>query len=104
MIRGGALCKSCSGGKCQDIGIKLACPNCNELGCDKCNQTGYFELNTCPQQEITRDAKEVMKYSEWMERGFLPVSGGLLDQSASLLAHCGFYADEKNRVEAERYK
>jgi hypothetical protein len=45
-----------------------------------------------------------MKYSEWMERGFLPVNGGLLDQSASLLTHCGFYADEKNRVEAERFK
>jgi hypothetical protein len=53
---------------------------------------------------IDSNTRETLKYSEWMERGFLPVAGGLLDQSASLMEYCRVYTEDKNRIEAERYK
>ena len=51
---------------------------------------------------IDANTRETIRMAEWMDRGFLPVGGGLLDQSASLIEFCKFYSDEKNRIEAER--
>lgn len=53
---------------------------------------------------IDGNTVEAMRYSEWMDKGFLPTDGGLLSQSASLVEHCKFFSDERNRIEAERYK
>jgi len=104
MIRTGNLCKNCRVGKCVDEGVQFACPACNEKGCDRCGGLGYFEVDGCPQKMLTRTTHDVLKFSEWVEKGYLPISGGLLDQSASFIEHCEFYQDEKNRCEAENYK
>lgn len=98
------LCNTCTVNQCEDKKVRIACPVCNEKGCLHCNETGYFFIKECPQALIDSNTKEALKFSEWMEKGFLPVSGGLLDQSASLLEHCKFYHEEQNRIDAERYK
>lgn len=82
----------------------IDCPECSGLGCERCEKKGRTEYKECPQKMLDRQTKEVVKHSEWMDRGFLPSIGGTLDQSASLMEQCQFYHEEKNRVEAERYK
>jgi hypothetical protein len=104
LIRCGELCGTCTATRCEDNNVRIACPNCNEKGCERCENTGYFWIKECPQNLIDSNTKEAINYTEWMDKGFLPVNGGLLDQSASLVEHCKFYSDERNRIEAERYK
>ena len=98
------MCSGCRAGRCDESkGAKIACPVCNEKGCSNCDMTGYFYAG-CPQQDVDQQTREVIKISEWMDKGFLPCGGGLVDQSASLLEQTKFYQDERDRVEAERYK
>lgn len=104
MVRSGVLCKNCRANKCVDTDVQISCPDCNETGCEKCDGLGYFEIEGCPQKLMTRDTREILKLSEWVEKGYLPTTGGLLDQSASFLEHCEFYQDEKNRADSEKYK
>jgi len=104
MIRAGLLCKSCKAGRCAEIGVMIACPECNETGCSKCAQTGYLEFETCPQKLLDRSTKETIFCAEAMEHGALPVAGGLLNQASAFLEHATFYLAEKNRAEAELYK
>jgi hypothetical protein len=96
------LCKSCKG-SCEDSeGVEINCPSCNGSGCEQCNN-GRFQVKGCPKQEIDATTLQTLEFSEWIEKGFLPSEGGLLNQSASLMAHCKAYGNEVNRIEAERW-
>jgi len=102
LIRGGLLCKSC-GKTCQDNeGIEIDCPACNGKGCDNCKH-GRFELSGCPKKLIDSNTMQTLEFAEWIEKGHLPSEGGVLSQSASLMAHCKAYINETNRIEAERW-
>lgn len=43
----------------------------------------YFR---CPLRVITRETAELLRYFKFYKEGYLPVSGGMLDQSAKFLS------------------
>ena len=43
----------------------------------------YFR---CPLKVITRETAEMLRYFKFYQNGYLPVSGGLLDQSAKFVS------------------
>jgi hypothetical protein len=42
-------------------------------------------LNECPQRAITPDVWRALEAAEWANQGVLPVAGGWLDQTRSIL-------------------
>ena len=97
------LCKTCGGGECQDDkGIAMDCPNCNGTGCENCTH-GQVDLVGCPQSQMDAETRETVRFADWIDKGFLPCSGGVVDQSASLMASCRFFDEEKNRIENAKW-
>lgn len=47
---------------------------------------------------------EAVNYAGWVEKGLLPIAGGLLDQSAWFIEVCNRLISDTNRLEAERMK
>jgi hypothetical protein len=97
------LCKSCHKTCQHDAGLEIDCPSCNGSGCDNC-EFGRFKVDGCPQKLIDLATKQTLEYSDWIEKGYLPTDGGVLNQCSALMAHCKAYSNEVNRIEAERWK
>jgi hypothetical protein len=84
----GVLCRDCSDRQCHDKGteqepIEMQCPCCNGEGCSEC-QMGMIQIIGCPNRYCSTVA-DVVRMSEFFDKGLPPVAGGLLDQSAWFL-------------------
>lgn len=71
--------------KCVDEGteqlpLEMECPQCNGEGCAECEH-GIVKITGCPQQ-YCRSVAKVAQLSTYSEKGLLPITGGVLDQSA----------------------
>lgn len=88
-LRVGKYCSKCSG-RCVDepseaSPIEIRCFACGGRGCDACHNTGKTDrLTKCPRKYASEMA-DLATTASMIERGFLPVSGGWLDQSDSLI-------------------
>jgi hypothetical protein len=61
--------------------LEIVCPFCEESGCEHCDD-GFLKLTTCPQKFIGPEMVSQINITAACTDGVLPVSGGLLDQSA----------------------
>lgn len=83
-IRCGKLCGKCSLKHCaDDKDIELKCPICNGHGCEHC-KGGWFEVPGCVQRFVS-PMLPAIRMADAYHKGFLPVAGGVLDQSASFI-------------------
>ncbi len=103
------LCGGCGGG-CLDgwDGVRIGCPACDETTeingetCYACEGEGWFELDECPREYVGTELTEAINIATMCEGGTLPVSGGLLDQSAWFLSVWQELRNEEVRIENER--
>jgi hypothetical protein len=96
------FCRECSGGKCKDTGRKqLECVGCFGKGCDHCNQGGSIILEGCAKQQAGA-LGQAITLMDMADKGHLPVSGGVLDQSAWFIEAYRFYSADIEQIRAER--
>lgn len=105
MIRCGILCKSCSNTQCRSEGserepIEIYCPDCEGEGCHQCSD-GIVKITECP-NKYCRDIVPVTTLADMMEKGMLPVAGGVLDQSAWLLQAARILERDEATIRSER--
>ena len=79
----------------------MECPNCNGAGCEECND-GAFELDGCPGEYCSRVVTAINLIDLYTTKGLMPVSGGVLDQSASFIGAARFFQNEEVRISNER--
>lgn len=106
LIRGGALCRSCSGTKCRnestpDDPIDIECPSCFGHGCDKCNE-GFTRIDGCPNRYCSQ-VGTALDIIDMINKGHLPVAGGTLDQAASIINATHWFNAEESRVRNEQF-
>jgi len=106
LIRNGALCRSCTGGKCRNIGtakeqIEIECPLCNGGGCGECEDRGAFVVEGCP-NDFCQGIGPSITLFDLFEKGLPPIVGGALDQSVSFVQAAAFFSNEERRIEIER--
>ena len=99
------MCRYCTSSKCKNLSTpedraEIQCPSCNGLGCKECDD-GYFEIDGCPNTYCsgTIDAIDLF---DLFEKGLPPVTGGVLDQSASFISGSQYFGNEERRVRNER--
>lgn len=95
LIRNGKLCRHCTTKACHDKGteaepISLECPACDGEGCDECKD-GWFQIDGCP-NGFCRSVIPTIELTDLFEKGLPPVSGGVLNQSASFLNAAKFFS------------
>ena len=101
MIRCGRLCRHCSGGVCRDKStetepVEVECPACDGRpgGCEACDD-GHFAIAGCP-TAFCQSMSGPLAMVDFLNKGILPVAGGLLDQSAWLVDAARFVAGEES--------
>ncbi len=67
----------------------MSCPICNEVGCNDCDE-GIIRIKECPLDYIGYDACKYVKMVELIDKGMLPVSGGVLEQSHKFISIAEF--------------
>lgn len=113
MVRCGELCKSC-GASCRDLltpenPAELECTACDGTAktrdsevCKQCNGTGVFELTECPQKYVGSDMIYDLNIASACRDGVMPVSGGLMEQSAYWFDLWTTLESEQARIDRER--
>lgn len=105
-MRCGELCKSCSG-VCREVisetqPAEIECPVCGGTGCEHCVD-GYFTLTECPSRYIGAELISDIQIVSCSEH-HLPVTGGILDQSAWWLELKTLLRNEETRIQEEQGK
>ncbi len=100
------LCKSCSGKQCRNLStednpIDIECPSCNGFGCELCDD-GYVRLDGCPNQ-MCAPVVPVIDIIDMIGKGHLPIAGGTLDQSVSIIQAARWFESEENKVRNEQF-
>lgn len=103
----GLLCRRCGAECCDDITennpAEIECPRCDNVGCDDCDN-GYFTLTQCAKRYVDGAIVKAINFAEYTDKGLLPISGGLLDQSAWFLSVWQALSQDKAMIEAKRIK
>lgn len=100
------ICKLCSGTECSD-GIneesyaEIECPCCDNTGCEHCDN-GSFRLSQCAKRYVDDGLVRAINMATRCESGYMPSSGGLLEQSAWFLDLWSMLNSEQNKIDAER--
>lgn len=104
-MRCGQLCRSCAGSCGELIDEKNApeieCPVCSGNGCEACDG-GSFALTACPRRFIGLGMTDAINLASHASKGVMPVSGGLLDQSAWFFSLWNTLESDVNKIDAER--
>jgi hypothetical protein len=108
-LRFGAVCERCPGpGRCKDKPtvaepIEMKCIACggSAAGCDHC-RNGRFAVQQCPLEFVDDEIWDLVRYADLMTKGLTPVSGGLLDQSASFVKAAHFVIEETEYYKAKQ--
>lgn len=98
----------------QTYNLGLNCQECNEglkrfRGCweDVAETEFEFEgeiLKRCPLQLITPTSKRFLRFYQFMEKGFLPNPGGILDQPNRFLEAMAVLNDTIAKIQDEQRK
>ena len=78
------------------------CPTCDEVGCDECNGKGYFEVSRCPKEYVGHKISHAANLLSYVNKGLLPDSGGVLDQSAWMVTTWDAIESDCAKIEEER--
>ena len=81
---------------------EIECPECGGTGCDECSD-GWFTVTECPTQYIGQELIQDIRIVGSPDN-FLPVAGGLLDQSAWWFELRGQLKLEEHRIVEEQNK
>lgn len=79
----------------------IECPACDGYGCEQCDG-GRFEVD-CPKQ-FCQSMVEEINIASCAISGFLPVSGGVLDQTSWFVDLWQTLVLERDKIEAEAMK
>ena len=72
--------------------------------CKICKGSGIETFYRCPVKLVTNDTVMIMKYYNFFKKGHLPVTGGLLNQTAVFLESIEFIDQEVKRLQATEDK
>jgi len=75
----------------------MQCPTCDAMGCELCHD-GKVRITQCPRQCVDASTWAMVGDIAMAKRGFLPVSGGTLDQTESFCAAWMFWMAEEGRM------
>jgi hypothetical protein len=78
----------------------ITCPECDGRGCAGCRFTGNARITCCPRKLVTGDVLAILESADDARKGFLPVAGGTLDQTAAAMEAIRFiwrYEDSLGR-------
>ena len=82
--------------------------DCEESGkaddghqCDACGGRGYVEIQGCPRKSVGWEMTQAINLASYASKGFLPVAGGILDQSAWFVDVWTTLDGEQNKIDAE---
>ena len=66
---------------------EIVCVRCggNNDNCTLCKGSGTEKINRCPVKTFTSDTARFFNYYNFYRQGFLPSSGGILDQTAQFV-------------------
>jgi hypothetical protein len=73
---------------------------CDGSGCEECSD-GVFELDGCPNRYCSPVVRSI-DLIDLFEKGIPPITGGVLDQSASFIEAARFFESEEGKVRNER--
>lgn len=81
----GELCKTCKR-ECKEIYNEhsynlMECVKCDGSGEDCDCEDGYVRITSCPKQYVGNEIFDAAYFASCAESGFLPIEGGVLDQS-----------------------
>jgi len=99
------ICRTCTARKCNDIDSDksqnfIECPSCDGLGCNECNN-GEFAIEGCP-NKFCSSVVTAIDLIDLYAKGLPPISGGVLDQSASFISAARYLENEERRIKNER--
>lgn len=65
----------------------MDCVRCGgaDRNCKLCKGSGQEKFYRCPVKRLTPDIIHFFRFYRFYKQGFLPVEGGLLDQSATFI-------------------
>lgn len=92
------------------VGVSIACTACGETGkqgeetCIACDGNGFSMLDKCPRAFVGQSITEAINVAGLCGGGTLPVSGGLMDQSAWFLSLWQTLQSEEAMIDMERHK
>jgi hypothetical protein len=81
--------------------VLIECPLCSGEGCDQCND-GMFELTQCATQYIDHHLVTAINLAAYADKGLLPTSGGMLDQSAWFFSVWLAIDNDTKKIEADQ--
>jgi len=84
--------------------VRIECPSCGGTGCNECADLGKIRLVGCPHQTVDRELWDAVELVGFAEKGHLPVSGGMLEQTRFFADALRFLSSEHARLEAETIK
>jgi hypothetical protein len=76
------------------------CVECGGKGCGACKESGRFETKDCP-QKVARPMSKTLALIDMADKGHLPVTGGVMDQSAWFIEAYRYYTSEFERSKAK---
>jgi hypothetical protein len=102
------ICKRCDSSGCsseisEEAPAEIECPICDGIGCYHC-EDGHFKLKQCGRKYVDPYIVRAINMANNAERGFLPVAGGILDQSAWFVSLWSTLACEQSAINEERLK
>lgn len=95
----------CSNGNCQCKDVLIECGTCGGEWpdrCVSCGGRGRVALTACVFEMIRPDEWAVLDAAAYADMGFLPVSGGWLDQASTGLEAIRLVRFELNRLRESR--
>ena len=85
----------------------IACDTCHHKDCDGSKEASIFELEDgtqtyrCPLTFITRNSAMLIAQWPHYDKGYLPVAGGMLDQTAIYVQAMAIIGSEIHKHEKE---
>lgn len=82
----------------------MACEESGTLNgsvCGECGGCGFISLYECPREFVGQELTEAINIASLCGNGVLPVSGGLMDQSAWFLSVWQQLQSEQAKIDAE---
>ena len=84
--------------------FEIDCVRCNGSNeeCEVCKGSGKEAFYHCPVKIVTKKTVEVIKFYKHYKNGYLPVAGGINDQSITFLKAVDILDREINQLSAEK--